>query len=224
MNGRAGVRVVAVVVGLAGFTASLTVLFLSMRAVLDIGGYCASGGPYQIATTCPQGVDWATPLSIFVGIAFLGVYWYGSAALPGPHLVLLAWPALFLSLGYNFWEYGLNPPGDASIAWGWIVCGVLFVGMGGLPLLALANRSAARAVFWADAPGSGRPTGRPRVVPGLRPRPRPAADPGDRQPRPDSPADDVATALERVSALHASGALSDEEFRVAKERILGRKP
>jgi hypothetical protein len=49
---------------------------------------------------------------------------------------LLAWPALFLSLGWNFLEYGVDPPdGSANVVWGWLFCGVLFVLMGGLPLL-----------------------------------------------------------------------------------------
>src|SRR5436190_15088757 len=48
--------VVLIFVGLAGGTAALTILFLSMRAVMRIGGFCASGGPYQIQTQCPKGV------------------------------------------------------------------------------------------------------------------------------------------------------------------------
>ena len=35
--------------------ACLTVLFLCMRSVMDIGGSCASGGPYEIANPCPAG-------------------------------------------------------------------------------------------------------------------------------------------------------------------------
>ena len=46
----------------------------------------------------------------------------------------LAWPGLFLSLGWNFLEFSFAPPGG-GFAWGWLVCGVVFVLMGGLPLL-----------------------------------------------------------------------------------------
>ena len=56
---------------------------------------------------------------------------------------LLAWPALFLSLGWNFLEFGFDPPGeDDGLVWGWIVCGVVFWLMGGLPLFALAAAEA----------------------------------------------------------------------------------
>ena len=30
-------------------------LYFPMRAVLDVGGYCAEGGPYVIETHCPEG-------------------------------------------------------------------------------------------------------------------------------------------------------------------------
>ena len=42
--------------GVAGMAASIVVIFLGMRAVLDIGGFCAEGGPYEIQTHCPDGV------------------------------------------------------------------------------------------------------------------------------------------------------------------------
>src|SRR4051794_21387719 len=72
----------------------------------------------------------------------------------GPKWALLAWPALFLSLGYNFWDYGLDAPGEQGANAGWIVCGVLFVLMGGLPLLALKSRTLRKATFWSDGSGS----------------------------------------------------------------------
>lgn len=56
----------------------------------------------------------------------------------GPYggLVALAWPALFLSLAWNFLEYALQPPEGEGIVWGWLIPGVLFVLMGGVPWLA----------------------------------------------------------------------------------------
>ena len=52
-----------------------------------------------------------------------------------PSLLGLLWPALFLSLGWNFLEFGLNPPGGTGLAWGWLVCAVTFGLMGGVPLI-----------------------------------------------------------------------------------------
>ena len=38
-------RMIGAFVGLVVLTASITLLFLGMRAVMDIGGMCAEGGP-----------------------------------------------------------------------------------------------------------------------------------------------------------------------------------
>ena len=53
---------------LALATCGLTWLYLGMRSVMEIGGACAEGGPYEIATPCPDGV----PL-LMVGGIFLGL-------------------------------------------------------------------------------------------------------------------------------------------------------
>ncbi len=127
-------------IGVVGLVACLTLLFLGMRAVMDIGGYCADGGPHEINTHCPEGIPMVMILGVFGLFGFGGLMGWKGAAIGGVYagLVLLAWPALFLSLGWNFLEFAFNPPGDESgIVWGWLIPGVLFVLMGGLPLLAL---------------------------------------------------------------------------------------
>ena len=107
-----------------------------MRAVMDLGGFCASGGPYEIAVECPDAVIATTPLSILGGFLAAGLIIWGAAGLPGAwmSLVFLAWPALFLSLGWNFLEYGFFPP-EGGWVWSWLFCGVLFVLMGAVPLV-----------------------------------------------------------------------------------------
>ena len=141
--GRFALKATNTFIGVAAVVACLTVLFNCMQAVMEIGGSCASGGPYEIARPCPKGVGWMTPVSIFVGLAALGWMIAWNHGLSGPKWALLAWPALFLSLGYNFWDYGLDTPGEQGAVAGWIVCGVLFGLMGGLPLLALRVAHAA---------------------------------------------------------------------------------
>ena len=50
------------------------------------------------------------------------------------------------------------------------------------------------------------------------------AEPPPPPPAPPAPAptaDDAASELERLAALHQSGALSDEEFATAKQNVLG---
>ncbi len=140
-------------VGVYGVAFALTGVWLGMRSVMDIGGSCASGGPYQIATPCPEGVDVLLTLGIPLGIVSAGLMvWKGSRI--GPMyagLVALAWPVLFLSLGWNFLEYGVRNPFGEGVELGWLIPGVIFVIMGGVPLLG-----------WLAARGHG------PVVPGVR--------------------------------------------------------
>ncbi len=199
--------------GLLMLSAGITLVFLTMRAVMDIGGACASGGPYVIAQPCPDSVIALMPLGIFGGLIGVGLYSMAVSKLPGPHLALLSWSALFLSLGWNFWEYGLNPPdGSDSVVWGWIICGVVFVLMGGLPLLALASPQYARMILWADAPAPRTGVFQPVLPSATTWEPIVTAPVG--------PDDSVAVALERLAALRATGALTEEEFTLAKRRLL----
>ncbi len=130
--------VVKASVGVGGLALCITLVFLGMRAVMDIGGACADGGPYVSAQSCPDGSTPALLLGIFGLFLFGGIgAIYGSrlggiwAAAP-----LFAWSGLFLALGWNFLDYGLfNPPGDETVIWGWLLCGVIFVAMGLAPLL-----------------------------------------------------------------------------------------
>lgn len=50
-------------------------------------------------------------------------------------VLALAWPATFLSLGWNFLEFAFTATKGHGLVWGWLVCGVVFVLMGGLPLV-----------------------------------------------------------------------------------------
>ena len=113
-------------------TVSLTVLFLGMRAVMDIGGSCGSGGPYEIARPCPGNVGALMPAAIWGGLIFAGLYVLVTMKYRVPSWVSLLWPALFLSLAYNFFDYGLR---GRSVNGGWIVCGVVFGLMGAVPLI-----------------------------------------------------------------------------------------
>jgi len=127
-------RSIVAFVCMVGIAAAFTCLFWSMRSVMDIGGSCASGNtPFEITRPCPTGVPGLMIGSIFGGLILLVIYAFNAI---GPNLTLLAWPVLFLSLGWNFLEYAFSPPdGSDGIVWGWLVCGVLFVLMGGLPLV-----------------------------------------------------------------------------------------
>ncbi|HEX2625861.1 MAG TPA: SHOCT domain-containing protein [Candidatus Limnocylindrales bacterium] len=230
--------ITAYLVGMGGLAFTLTILWLSMRAVMGIGGACASGGPYVPAVECPDAVVALTPLSIFGIFIFGGIAAWGGANLGGRWLGLIAlgWPALFLSLGWNFLEFGFAPPGgnDGELVWSWIFCGIVFVLMGGIPLI-VGLRGAAWAAGQHRAYAGGRVlVGRKAGFDELRDlhaqlqaavesrnaeradAARAAAASGYRvdQER------DVAARLERLARLHDAGDLTDAEFEAAKRATL----
>ena len=135
-------------------TLAMTWVFFSMRAVMDLGGTCASGGPYEIATPCPDNVavlmTLGIPLMIIAALAGSAV----AVGLGAPTLLLPMWWLLFGSLGWNFLEYGLF---SGDIVWGWAFCGVLFELMA-LPALWL------QLPWGTDGPArlNARPEGSPR--------------------------------------------------------------
>jgi hypothetical protein len=140
-------KAIFLTLGTVLFVGCLTLLYQSMRSVMDIGGFCASGGPYEISHECPKAVGWVVPVSIF-GMAFAGIFTFlGVFPEGGPRPYVFAWSALFLALGWNFLEYGFDPPGGGtSVAW--LVCGFVVVAMGGLPLVFLFAPRAARWSLW----------------------------------------------------------------------------
>ncbi len=173
---------------------------------------------------CPDAVAATTPLSIFGGLLSVGLMLWGGAALGGAWmgLVFLAWPALFLSLGWNFLAYGLFPP-DGGWVWSWIFCGVLFVLMGGIPLIG-AIGVARDESDGSRAYASGRVVVRPRPVTPAAPRPiaepRPDRHADDRRPGSSSPGEPLVDRLERLAALRRSGDLTNEEYETAKAATL----
>lgn len=217
-------------VGLTGGACGITLLYLGMRSIMEIGGACASGGPFVPVQPCPKGVPLLMFAGIWGGIIFLGIYVWQAFKNHVPSLLALAWPALFLSLGWNFLEFGLDPPGGGGLEWGWLVCAIVFGLMGGLPLL-FAAKPVARS-FFDPQPEPERvkplPIGvmRARLAGAMNAKVArdsagsvagPPSSPGPREP---TGAEGMVAALERVQYLHRSGSLTDEEFAAAKARII----
>ncbi len=218
---RRAVAVVVLGLGVAAGAAAITILSLIMRSVTAIGGSCADGGPYVSAQPRPTGTGTALLLVFACTLTCLiGTFWAASV-LKAPIPLLLAWPAIFLTLGWNFLEDGFDPPDGQGVVTGFVVCGVLFVLMGGAPLLLwLSVMRDARRTRRAHA-------GVPVVAPPSVPVPRRTeAKQPHRQPTP-APDDDqrasamsVAGRLDRLAALHASGELTDDEYAQAKKATL----
>jgi hypothetical protein len=205
--------VVRYLIGVGGLAFTLTILWLSMRLVMGIGGACASGGPYVPAVECPDAVVALTPLSIFGIFLFGGLAFWGGAQLGGgwAGLISLAWPALFLSLGWNFLEFGLQPPGaePGELAWGWLLCAVVFGLMGGGPL--------AVAIWGLREAARGRPAASAPVLDTRRVASTPRGGFELHVARRGFQASAaVAERLDRLARLHDAGDLTDAEFEAAK--------
>lgn len=227
-------------VGMFTVAASITVAYFAMRDVMDVGGFCASGGPYDIRQECPD-TTWLMMLAFPAG--FVGIGFLVAAHIPtGPSFLMLAWSGLFIALGMNFLVYGLDPPDPATgIAWGWLICAAIFLPMGGIPLAGMILN--ARETFWDDR--SKRPDDAAQITDVLKLLAAVQDPRGDthgatsgavvidvdgvvasaaptRTTAPTSPSggDDITDSLERLAGLHERGQLSDEEFAAAKARLL----
>jgi uncharacterized membrane protein len=116
------------------FSFSLSCIYMAMRGVMRLGGFVASGGPYHIAHQAPDWV-WIFPLSIFLMMGAMFTSFAESSKIGGPNLMALSWSALFLALGWNFTEFGFGIGSGGGLAWGWVICSVLFILMGLLPMI-----------------------------------------------------------------------------------------
>jgi hypothetical protein len=222
-------KTILLTVGTLGFVFCLTLLYRSMGAVMDVGGSCASGGPYAISRPCPDGVAWVVPVSIFGMIISVGISLLGSFSEGGPRPNAFAWSALFLALGWNFLHYGFDPPGGGTSA-GWLVCGFVFVAMGGVPLVLLLWKTAARRALWGPIEEKARPPAPRRAyVPATSaagglvlapPVPAVAAAPATTTPPPTPAGPDVVDRLERLADLRERGLLDEQEYERVKAKIL----
>jgi putative oligomerization/nucleic acid binding protein len=206
--------------GIAGLAFSIALMFIEMRAVLDVGGSCADGGPYVSSQACPQGT-WLMFLAIFGGFGWGALAFWAGQSIGGRYSVVpfLAWPALFCTLGFNFLQYGVAPPGGGGIELGFLIPGILFELMGGIPL--------ALGLKWGSSGDTGRDRLRAaQLAAGLRVtgNARPSfgdvlADAPDSSTVADSEPD-LAGEFERLADLHARGDLTDAEFAAAKAALL----
>lgn len=216
----------------AGLALTLAVLGLTWlnrvtASVLTVGGSCGSGGAYEIATPCPSGA-WMAPVGLFVGLVGLGFYLLRRPA-GSPQLLILAWPALFGSLGVQF----LRAATAESGAYGFWLCGIVFLVMAAAPLLLVMGEPGAMMQLLVGD-GRAEPEGiedQPRGIAGFE------ADGTVSRDRDLSPVDiggsgpasgdvdgedggDLSESLDRLSRLHRQGDLSDAEFAEAKQKVL----
>ena len=113
---------VATVVCVLLVAIGLTWAFYSMRAVMNIGGACADGGPYVSAQPCPDGAMLiAIALPVMLISAMIGSV--AAISINAPNLLIPMWGFLFGALGWNFLEFAFK---GSDVVWSWLVCGVMF--------------------------------------------------------------------------------------------------
>lgn len=112
-----------------GLGACITIVTLGGMAVMDQGGFVASGGPYEIAHPIPEGL-WVLPLA-FIGIwVFTLTHGIFASRIKGFGLAYATWCAVWTSIGATTFWYGFNPPGTGGLVWGWLVMGGIFLVVG----------------------------------------------------------------------------------------------
>ena len=142
------IRTSGLVVAVALIGVSLAWTYLGMRAVMDIGGACASGGPYVPVQPCPEGatalLSGGIPLLLLATLAASGI----ALTMRAPTLLLLMWFLLFGSLGWNFLEYAVA---EDPVVLGWLIPGIMFELMA-LPALLLWFGSSWLRAYVIDRP------------------------------------------------------------------------
>ncbi len=214
---------VLVALSTAGVACGMTLLYLGMRSVMAIGGSCAEGGPFVSVRPCPEGAPGALIGGVWIGIIFAGIYAWQAFSNHIPNFIGFLWPALFLSLGWNFFDFGINAPGGQGLVWGWLICGIVFALMGGLPLLIVIP--ATINSIKGKTPGVGSRAGSPLSALSIARKVSPSAR-GNRPSVDDivgkvTTSDDIVSNLERLDKLYRSGALDAQQYQAAKQKVIG---
>ncbi len=119
-------KTIALFVTAALAIAGMVWLFLAAGPVMQVGGFVALGGPYEIAHPAEDWVWLPTVGASLMVIAivmngFLATSLNRNSAVP----FMFFWTVLFGSLSIPFFRYGFNGPGGERV-WTWIMLGVMF--------------------------------------------------------------------------------------------------
>lgn len=161
------------------FAFSFSALVLASSTLISLGGYCATGGPYVIATPCPGIVLLFLPVGIVGSLAAVVVSVAFSHDFATP-LFAWAWPVFFGGLGVVFLVGALSGVGIVSNLLVAVVSLVLGLG----PLIVGLRGGGLRTFLFGSRTVNGEPFDRPEPRSRLL-RPR---SPGDAPPVPLTPA------------------------------------
>jgi len=123
------------------FAFCFTLLLLVAASIVGLGATnCATGGPFDLRTPCPD-ASWLimVPLPLAIGALAVGAYLGGGFGTP---LTTWAFPLTFVGFGIAFFIGAFA----AGVGWGFVVCGALFLVMGAIPAAILLWRDPRRAI------------------------------------------------------------------------------
>ena len=152
------------------FAFCFTLLLLVAASIVGLGATsCATGGPFDVRTPCPD-ASWLimVPLPLAIGALAVGAYLGGGFGTP---LTTWAFPLTFVGFGIAFFIGAFA----AGVGWGFVVCGALFLVMGAIPAAIFLWRDPRRAIVGTVdirgrrfAPG---PRARRGLIPSEEPEP-----------------------------------------------------
>ena len=128
-----GLRAVFMFLGLASIFMALIVLNELFRSVIAVGGFCAEGGPYEIAVACPENTLVLAPIGVIGLVVGLLLYLVFRLRI-GPNWIFALWPVAFIGSAWTFLQAGLYPPPNSGSTWPLFVMAVFFGLAGALPL------------------------------------------------------------------------------------------
>ena len=104
---------------------AITWFLAGMRAQLEVGASCATGGPHVIVAPCPEHSTSLTLAGMF-GAVFVALAGTVSALSVGaPNLLVPYWTATSGGMAANFLVDGFSS--DSGLVWSWIVIGLLML-------------------------------------------------------------------------------------------------
>lgn len=116
-------------VSAVGIAACVTIVVYGNTALMNEGGFVASGGPYVIAHPAPAGF-WILPVAFLGMFGFPALHAVFASRIRGFSLLFATWCAIWTVDGAVTLWYGFNPPGGPGLSWGWLVQGTIFVIVG----------------------------------------------------------------------------------------------
>ena len=131
-----------VVASSAVIGASLALIWLATRAVMSLGAVVTGGGSIELTSGPPPTWIAALPVAIIALVVAMQTSKGLSDRYDTPSMMVLSWSALFLTLSWNFIDFGLRGGGGAPML-GLLIPGIAFVvmGLGGLYVFFVARKT-----------------------------------------------------------------------------------